>query len=339
MFEISDETLKLIKKTCKGKKDLKLTVGYLTDNNTVIKIYNENGELDSSKKFHYEIGSITKTFTASLLSKYVFENKLSLNDSIQKYIEELKEDEYYPTLLRLATHSSGYSENLPLNKREYFSLFLDLIMGASNFNKTNPLNIDFNKMKMLMEKNKLKEMDYSWEYSNFGLSLIGYGLGIVSGKGYWDTMNDFLRNELGLSDTYLGTSNNNLHGFGRKNNDCGNWKWNKENLMSPAGAISSTADDLLKYAKININEDKPYLSLCHDKHGSGKSKKYDMGLGWWLLKKNNNVMLHGGGTGCFSSFLGIDKEKKVASVVLANYRLGRNDDEKIGISLLESLQI
>ncbi|WP_249365303.1 hypothetical protein [Cytobacillus citreus] len=57
MFEISDETLRLIKRVCRGKKHLKLTVGYLTDNNSVIKIYNENGELDSSKKYHYEIGS------------------------------------------------------------------------------------------------------------------------------------------------------------------------------------------------------------------------------------------------------------------------------------------
>ena len=188
-----------------------------------------------------------------------------------------------------------------------------------------------------MEKNKLKDADYSWKYSNFGISLIGYALGIVSGRGYWDTMNEFVQNELGLSDTYLGASNNNLQGYDRKNNDCGNWEWDKDNLMSPAGAISSTADDLLKYAKINIDEDKPYLSLCHKKHGNG-NKKYDMGLGWWLLKKNNHVILHGGGTGCFSSFLGIDKEKKVASVVLANYRLGMNDDEKIGITLLESLQ-
>ncbi|WP_141434329.1 serine hydrolase [Bacillus sp. 03113] len=336
MFEISDETLRLIKKTCRGKKYLKLTVGYFTDNNSVIKIYNENGELDPSKKYHYEIGSITKTFTVSLLSKYVFENKLSINDSIQKYIEELKEDKYYPTLLRLATHSSGYSGRLPLNKREYYNLILGLTIGG-DMNKNNPLNMDFNKMKMLIEKNALKDADYSWKYSNFGMSLIGYGLGTVSSKGYWDTMNDFLHNELGLNDTYLGTSNNNLHGYDRKNNDCGNWNWTKENLISPAGAISSTADDLLKYAKINIYEDKPYLSLCHKKHGNG-NKKYDMGLGWLLLKKNNNVILHGGGTGCFSSFLGIDKEMKVASVVLANYRLGINDDENIGISLLESLQ-
>lgn len=337
MFKISDKTLRLIKKTCRGKKHLRLTIGYLIDDNSVIKIYKENGELNSSKKYHYEIGSITKTFTVSLLSKYIFENKMSLNDSIHKYIEELKGNGYYPTLLRLATHSSGFSERLPLNKREYFNLILNLITGGDDFNRNNPLNMDFNKMKILIERNKLKEVDYSCEYSNFGISLIGYGLGIVSGRGYWDIMNDFLYNELGLSETYLGTSNNNLHGYNRKNNDCGNWKWNKENLISPAGAISSTADDLLKYAKINIYEDKPYLSLCHKKHGNG-TKKYDMGLGWMLLKKNNNVILHGGGTGCFSSFLGIDKEKKVASVVLANYQLGRNDDENIGISLLESLQ-
>jgi hypothetical protein len=36
MFEISDKTLQLIKKTCKGKKYIKLTVGYLTGNDSVI---------------------------------------------------------------------------------------------------------------------------------------------------------------------------------------------------------------------------------------------------------------------------------------------------------------
>ncbi|MFS0782938.1 serine hydrolase domain-containing protein [Bacillus sp. 1P06AnD] len=338
MFEISDKTLKLIKRACRGKKHIKLTVGYLTtDNHSVIKIFNEKGEQDPSKKYHYEIGSITKTFTVSLLSKYVAEDKLSINDSIQTYIEDLKGDEYYPTLLRLATHSSGYSARLPLNKREYFNLILGLIMGSGDMNKTNPLNMDYDKMKILIEKNKLRNMDYSWKYSNFGISLLGYGLGIVSGRGYWDTMNEFLHKELGLCDTYLGTSNNNLHGYNKKNDDCGNWDWNKENLISPAGAVSSTADDLLKYAKIHISEDKPYMSLCHKKYGNA-TKKYDMGLGWLLLKKNHNVILHGGGTGCFSSFLAIDKEKKVASVVLANYQLGRKEDEQIGISLLESLQ-
>ncbi|MED1088631.1 serine hydrolase domain-containing protein [Bacillus paramycoides] len=337
MFELDEKTLQLIKKTCQGKKHIKLTVGYLFKDEPVVNVYNEDGELDPSEKYQYEIGSITKTFTTSLLSKYVAENKLSLDDSIQKYVDGLNEHEYYPTLLRLATHSSGYVTRLPLNKWENAKLVVSLISGRTDFNKYNPLHMNVGKMKMLIEKNKVKNTDYPRKYSNFGMGLIGYTLGRASGEGYWDTMNDFLHHEFGLRDTYLGTSPNNLHGYNRKNNDCGNWKWNKENLISSAGAISSTADDLLKYARINIYEDKPYLSLCHKKHGIG-TKKYDMGLGWILLKENNNVILHGGGTGCFSSFLGIDKEKKVAVVVLANYQLGGNADEKIGISLLESLQ-
>jgi hypothetical protein len=70
-----------------------------------------------------------------------------------------------------------------LNKREYFKILLGLIFGGSDLDKNNPLYMDFNKMKMLIERNKLKEVDYSWKYSNFGISLIGYVLGIVSGRG------------------------------------------------------------------------------------------------------------------------------------------------------------
>ncbi|MFJ7666573.1 serine hydrolase domain-containing protein [Lysinibacillus sp. NPDC097195] len=336
MFEINEETVRLINKTCRGKTHLKLTIGYLIDNNAVIKVFNENGELEPSTKYHYEIGSITKTFTTSLLSKYVFENKVSLSDSIQVYVEQLQGTGYYPTLLRLATHSSGYGASLPLNNWQYLNLFLDLIKGSGDINKNNPLSMDLNKMKQLMEQHKLKVKDYPWKYSNFGIALIGYVLGKVSGKGYWNTMNDYLQHELGLNNTYLGTSANNLVGYDRKNNDCGNWQWNEDNLISPAGAISSTAEDLLQYAKIIINETQPYLPLSYKQHGAG-NKKYDMGLGWWLLKNNPHVILHGGGTGCFSTFLVIDKEKKAAAVVLANYRLGKNADEKIGISLLENL--
>lgn len=337
MFDINDETLHLIKKASRGKAHLKLTIGYILDNHSVIKVFNESGEHNTSIKYHYEIGSITKTFTTSLLSKYVFENKVSLSDSIQMYIEKLQGENDYPSLLRLATHSSGYGASLPLNNWQYLNLFLDLIKGSGDINKNNPLSMDYNKMKQLIEQTKLKVKDYPWKYSNFGIGLIGYVLGVISGKGYWNTMNDYLQHELGLNNTYLGTSNNNLQGYDRKNNKCGNWQWNEDNLISPAGALSSTADDLLQYAKIIMDESRPYLPLSYQKHSNG-TKKYDMGLGWWLLKKNNHVMLHGGGTGCFSTFLVIDKEKKVAAVVLANYRLSKNVDEKIGMSILESLQ-
>ncbi len=335
MFQLDKKTLDLIKKTCKGKKHIKLTVGFIIDGEIVIKVFNEDGETDS-EGYTYEIGSITKTFTASLLSKYVFENKMQLNDSIQKYIAELDGNQYYPSLRRIATHTAGYPERYPLNQWEFINLFKDMIIGG-NIQRVNPLDMDFNKMLALIQKSILKDMDYKWKYSNFGMALLGYAIGTVTGKGYWDAMNDFLVNELGLRHTYLGTSGNDLSGFSTKNEHCGNWNWDKINLISPAGAISSTAEDMLTYAKLNMYEEKPYLSLCHQKHTKG-AKKYDMGLAWWLREENNNIMSHGGGTGCFSSFLAMDKQKKVASVILANYRLGINSDEKIGFSILEGLQ-
>lgn len=95
-------------------------------------------------------------------------------------------------------------------------------------------------------------------------------------------------------------------------------------------------EDLFEYVKINMYEDKLYFFFCYKKYGNG-IKKFDMGFGWLFLKRNNNVMLYGGGIGCFSLFLGIDKENKVVFVVLVNYRLGRNNDEYIGMFLLESL--
>jgi len=112
MFEISSEIQSLIKKTCKGKKHIKLTIGYVLDGEKTVKVFNENGEI-KNESYIYEIASITKTFTASLLAKYIHENKMSLDDSIQKYFVGLDADKYYPTLKRLATHTAGYSIQLP----------------------------------------------------------------------------------------------------------------------------------------------------------------------------------------------------------------------------------
>ncbi len=335
MYQIDSKTLNLIQKTCKGKKHIKLTTGLISGKDIILKVYDESGEIASAPAYTYEIGSITKTFTASLLSKFVFENKMLLNDSIKKYIPGLDTEQYFPTLKRIATHTAGYSSAFPLNNLDNMGLYLDLIFSGK-IQKVNPLNMDMDKMIRLIKKSKLRDIDYKWKYSNFGLSLLGYAISTVSGKDYWEIMNEFLFSELGLENTYLGTlSNKNLNGFNAKNVGCGNWFWDEKNLVAPAGAISSTAKDLLKYARMNMFEEKPYLQLCHEKHANA-SKKYDMGLAWWLLRSNNNIIMHGGGTGCFSSFLIINKDKKAASVVLANYRLGFALDQKIGLSLLEN---
>ena len=338
MFPLDTKTLGLIANACKNKKHIKLTVGYVLDNQMTVKVFGENGEIEN-ENYIYEIASITKTFTASLLSKYIFENKISLDDSIQKYFKGLDEDKYFPTLKRLATHTAGYSIALPFSWSDY------LMTPFSGF-PTLP-NVD--EIKTVLQKHQRRDRDYPWKYSNFGFILIGHALGVTSGKGYWDAMDVFLSVELGLQNTYTGTCpNKNLHGFNYKNVDCGNMKYVKSpNIPSGEGDISSTAEDLLKYAQINMNEEKHYLRLCHIKHadvssafasilrkGAGMAA-FDMGLAWMLNRDDNNILSHSGDSDSFSSFLTIDKGKKLACTVLSNYKM---NTIQIGLSTLEALQ-
>lgn len=333
MSQFDSSILSLIKKNCKGKQHIKLSVGTLANGEKKIHVFNETGEIKNDNDI-YEIGSITKTFTTSLMAMNIFNGEMSLDDSIQKYISDLNLSDYYPSLERLATHTAGYASHLPNSSWESTKMMMGLIFTGSVNKGKMPFRLDFEKMKHLLQKNKVHDKEYSFQYSNFSIALIGYAVGVVSGRGYWDTMNDFLANELGLKHTYTGTcKDKNLQGFDGRNRPCGNWIWNND-LVAPAGDISSTADDLLTYADINMNEKRPYLSLCHEKYAS--TKNHDMGLGWRLNKDANHVLWHMGGTGSFSSYLSFDKHKKLGCVVLSNYRI--DPMNKIGKSVLEYLQ-
>jgi CubicO group peptidase (beta-lactamase class C family) len=336
MYQFSPKALKLIEKEAKGKKFLKLNIGVMIGEQTMIKTFGENGEIEYENNI-YEIGSIGKTFTASLLAKFVHEKKVQLGDSINKYIHDLDSDKYYPSLKRLATHTSGYTE-YQLTTWYSIKMLVDTLLKKFKMLSENHIFMDYDKMLKDILKNRMEDRDYKCSYSNFGMSVLGYVLGVVSGLGYWDTMDDFVKNELGLSNTYLGTlPDKNLNGFSPKNEKWGNWKWDKNNLMVPAGAFSSTAEDLLKYAKMNMYEEKDYFPLCHQKYSS-INKQFDIGLGWWLDKKNNNIVMHSGTTGCFDTFLGFDKENKIAVAFLPNYRWGIASQMVIGPMIIKDIQ-
>jgi len=336
MYQFNSETMNLLRNTTKGKKYLKLNIGVMVGDQTIFKTFSENEEIDFENSI-YEIGSITKVFTTSLLAKYVFQGEISLDDPINKYIPKLDPDKYFPSLRRIATHSAGYSGRYPLSYWKYLNLAIDYLLGKRKFKREHPFSMNYNRMIQLVQNSNLIDKEYKWEYSNFGMALLGYVIGTVSESGYWNTMGDFLTSELGLKNSYLGTSNDkNLNGFDSKNKNCGNWKYEKGELMAPAGAISSTAEDLIGFAKLNIYEEKEYLKLCHEKYTNG-SKWFDMGLGWWL-DRNNNILSHGGNTGCFCSFLGIDKEKRMAIVLLSNYQLDFGLPSRIGHIILNDIQ-
>ena len=334
MQAFSIEIRSLIKKLCKGKTHMKFTVGTLVNGETICKMFDADGEIPF-ESYGYEIGSVTKSFVGLMLAKNIHEGTMSLDDPVSIYVDGLDASKYYPTLRRLVTHTAGYG-GIPLTGRDYAKfIFNDIFKGSSNGGKL-PIHMDLKKMTALLQNTPMEDKEYPWKYSNFGIGVLGYAIGVVSGKGYWDTMNDFLYNELGMEQTFTGiTPDKILQGYDRKNQNIGNWEWSNDNYFAPAGDLRSTATDLLTYAKMNMNEEKPYMAMAHKKYAD-LSEEWGQGLGWLQDSNNHNIIYGMGGTGAFYSFLGIDKQGKVACVVLSNYLVDLK--HTVGRAILKDLR-
>lgn len=323
-------------RTTSGRSGIQLTVGLMARDATTVRVFDAQGERDRVDHL-YEIGSITKTFTASLLAKQVSEGRMSLDDPLARHLDWLDPSVFSPPLSRIASHTAGYSATAPLTRTQYATVIVDLIRGKNQHR--NPLGVSEERFRRLAQRARPTDREHGWSYSNLGYALLGRAIGTAGGRDYTALMTAYLRDELALTNTRVGTDPaSNLHGATRRGADCGNWQWAAHDYepLRPAGAISSTAEDLLTYARFCMKEQNGYLSMLLDRR-AGISKRDEMGLGWWLLRDADRVIHHGGGTGSFSSFLIVDLTRNTAAVVLANQRLSRSADRQIAESLLHDL--
>lgn len=105
MNNIISHTIECSKKSISDEKYYTFIMGYVSDDDISTKTCIETEGI----KYYNKIGSIAKICTASLFTSYDFNNKVTLNDSLLKDIEEFPANHYYPDMVKLATHSSGYS--------------------------------------------------------------------------------------------------------------------------------------------------------------------------------------------------------------------------------------
>src|SRR5580704_16916569 len=85
--------------------------------------------------------------------------------------------------------------------------------------------------------------------------------------------------------------------------------------LAGAGALRSTANDLLKFLAVNLGLVKsdlwPAMKARHTARHSAGSPDMDIGLGWHISKKYGaGLIWHNGGTGGYHSFLGFDPNQK-----------------------------
>lgn len=286
-----------------------ITVGKIQDGESSWVVYGKNGEILPQKAYTYEIGSLTKTFTAAALYKAYLDGKLGLDDSIDRYID-LPTGRGYPTIKRLITHTSGYSgwyfetpmtENFFKNRNDFYGVTDE--MTAARLGKI-----------------KLENKDYPFLYSNFGFAAAGLVLENVYGTDYTDFINGFARNELGLKNTRI-TDNS---------GDAGDYmQWSTGGAYLPAGALVSDIDDMLEYARINTDGSREYLTKAHEAltDVTNDNPSYrKMGLitdavgAAWMIDRENGFIWHNGGTDSQNCYLSMDIESGNAVVILSNQK-------------------
>jgi CubicO group peptidase (beta-lactamase class C family) len=278
----------------------------------------------------FEIGSVTKVFTGTLLADMAHRGLVSIDDPVNKFlpgdIDQLKCAGREMRLVDLATHTSGLPR-LPSNlspkveSDPYADYAAEHLHAFLKSHAQPSLAKSLGKSLTDLFSAKPKQ---SWEYSNLGVGLLGHLLERKAEKPYEELLLEHICRPLEMGSTRI-TLDDALkarlipgHDSDGKPNP--NWKFA---CLAPCGGLHSTANDLLKFlaAHLELTDTplKPAIDLATKSHFTVKPD-LDMGLNW-LLRKPEPVF-HNGMTGGYNSFLAYSKARKLGVVVLVDTALG-----------------
>lgn len=276
----------------------------------------------------FEIGSITKTFTALLLADAVVQRRVALGDAVEDALPDVRLRDSAGEPIRwvdLATHRSGLPR-LP-----------------DNLAPADPADpyADYGEDRLLdfLRRHKLPHRrDTRWEYSNLGYGLLGHALGRATGRDYAALLKERILTPLGLADATLASAGATpaglVDGHAADGRRVPHWHFG---VLAPCGALRMSGAALGRYAQAALGViDHPLgeaFALAQREHAPGPSATNPIGLAWLRAPLNGRTVLnHDGGTFGFSSSLWLDPANRRASAVLANAMVEVND---LALHLLE----
>ncbi|QOI98620.1 MAG: serine hydrolase [Flammeovirgaceae bacterium] len=281
-----------------------------------------------TSKTIFEIGSITKTFTTGLAALLSLQGKLKFSDKAQSYLPATmvlpEKNGKAVTLEHLATAHSGLPR-MPMN-----------------FSPDDPANpyIDYRENDLTGFINHMelaREPGSQYEYSNLGMGLLGYILTRIENKPYGRLVHELILQPLTMTSTWVsGQHSEQPVATGYSGiQPVKAWTWDDQSVLTGAGGLVSTAEDMMKFlvANLRASNKKSILdnafALTHQPRG--EAGKMQIGYGWHI--RDGEIVWHNGGTGGFRSFAGFSKAKNKAVVVLTNSNTGADD---LGFHLLDS---
>ena len=304
-------------------KDGKATYyGINKESDTILTINNQ--------KSIFEIGSISKVFTSTLLADFVIEGKIQLNENINDYLKIPFNKDTKISFINLANHTSGLPR-LPTN--------LDLT-------KVNPENPYKEYKEKELKEYLAKYLELSnkgeYQYSNLGAGLLGYTLSKIADTSYGNLLQNkvFSKYDMQNSTADIDKIKGNLvRGLNNEGNEIPNWEFS---VLAGAGGIFSTTEDLSKFVIAQFYTSNKALELTRQQTFE-VNDKMDIGLGWHLLKSHSkNIWYwHNGGTGGYSSSVVFDEKTKNGIIILSNvsaFNPNMGNIDKLCFELMKTLE-
>jgi len=316
---LQDRVSKVCNNYMKMSKSPGLAVGIIQGNKMYIECF---GYQDRSTKVPvdsttiFEIGSITKVFTAEIGQILVDRGVIDWKQTIYKVLP----DNQAPSLddgtrlFNLATHTSGYPR-LP-------KFFLDSMVdpcdpypGISEFDYWSYVR---------SPKEKEKPSVWAYEYSNVGFSVLGDVLEYKSKREYEVLLQEEICKPLLMKNTNLLITDSLRFATGYDEDGLKTCHWNFP-VMYACGAIRSNLSDMMKFLNAQLRVSDNVSKSFAKTHTESVSFAFGgIGKAWNIdsfsarLTGSGDLIWHNGGTGGFSSYIGFLPEKQTGIVVLTN---------------------
>lgn len=245
-------------------------------------------DIDMTPENVFEIGSITKQFTAVSILMLAEEGKLSLDDEITKYIPDYPTNGNKITIHHLLTHTSGI--------KSYTSIPTLQDFARKDLTPTE-----------LIDLFKNEPMDFKpgerYLYNNSGYFLLGYIIEKITGESYADFIQKRIFDKLNMNTSYYGSKSrlikNRAAGYQEREQGFVNAPYISMTIPYAAGSIMSTVEDLYKWnnaIRANVLISKESLAKAFTNYTLNNGSKIDYGYGWSHDIINDvPVIEHGGG--------------------------------------------
>jgi CubicO group peptidase (beta-lactamase class C family) len=275
----------------------------------------------------FEIGSITKTFTAIIAADMYLKGHF-MDDTVGHYLPAghvtmPSMDGVEIRFIHLLTHSSGipripgisYPYPPGYDERDPYAAYTkDYIYDyLSNY-----CTLEFTPGTW-------------WLYSNTGVGLMGHIEGLIDGTSYETVLKRDVFDVLGMDNSSLVLTaeqmNNLAQGHNRNKQIVPNWY--AQDIFQGAGFIKTSLNDMFKYLEANLGiiptQLRDAMDLAHQPQFHQGSMG-DIGLAWYILELDDGqtIIYHGGGTGGYDSFLGFNKSSSTGAIVLFNSKVNES---------------